>query len=137
MYTPLIPSAPKDFEMTGSENTANILMGGGSPEWGAMSKLLEDKEFLSAFHALNPGSVYDAGMVIYDHFVDSGDWCEPSAHIYADLLRAGIRTIIYSSSADPLLGPPTTEAGIGSIFAAYDSSKPEEDKVCWPHHFMC
>ena len=61
------PSHGRYFEMTGSENTANILMGGGSPEWAAMSSLMQEKEFLTAFHAFNAGSVYDAGMA-FGHF---------------------------------------------------------------------
>ena len=54
-------------------------------------------------------------LEVYDAFVDSGDFCTNSSLQYAELLEAGIDVMIYSSTVDPLLGPPTTEGGIDGI----------------------
>jgi hypothetical protein len=56
-------------------------------------------------------------LEVYDAFVDSGDFCTNSSLQYAELLEAGIDVMIYSSTVDPLLGPPTTEGGIDGIMA--------------------
>jgi len=56
------------------------------------------------------------GLVVYDAFVKSGDWCIPSAPLYAELLdRDQIDLMIYTSTMDPLLGPPQTEVGVNRI----------------------
>jgi len=49
--------------------------------------------------------------------VDSGDWCTETSSLYAELfVQHGIELMIYSSNMDPLLGPPTTEAGVKAMF---------------------
>jgi len=106
---------------TGSFNTANILMGNSPIGWGPMNKFLARPEVQIAFHvdgipAPTHGTVAQLGTKVYDAFVQSGDWCQNSSFLYADLLlHTEIDLMIYSSTADPLLGPPTTEAGIMSI----------------------
>jgi hypothetical protein len=50
---------------------------------------------------------------VYETMVKSGDYCNSSAGLYTTLfLEAQIDVVIYSSTMDPLLGPPTTEAGV-------------------------
>ena len=66
------------------------------------------------------GSPSRAGMFyenVYTAMVHSGDWCSPSAPIYAQLLiDYKVPVSIYSGNLDPLLGPPTTEPGVDAIF---------------------
>ena len=53
--------------------------------------------------------------------VKSGDYCNSSAGLYTTLfLEAAVDVVIYSSTMDPLLGPPTTEAGVR---AAWDHAE--------------
>jgi len=55
-------------------------------------------------------STWEGGEV-YHTMVRSGDFCRNSSWIYATLYeKANIDLMIYSSTVDALLGPPTTEA---------------------------
>ena len=117
----LSPSAGRGWyaQKTGDFNTANILMGNGPAGFGDIFNFFSKPEAKSAFHVdgVTPPSDPSAnGLNIYNAFVNSGDWCANSSWIYADLLTdVGIDLMIYSSTADPLLGPPTTEAGVFAI----------------------
>ena len=117
----LSPSAGHGWyaKTTGDFNTANILMGNGPAGFGELFGFWAKSEAKEAFHVDGipvPSDAAQNGLNIYDAFVNSGDWCANSSWIYADLLTdAGIDLMIYSSTADPLLGPPTTEAGVFAI----------------------
>jgi hypothetical protein len=117
----LAPSAGRGWyaKTTGDFNTANILMGNGPAGFGELFNFWAKSEAKTAFHVQGipaPSDSAQNGLNIYDAFVTSGDWCANSSWIYADLLtEAGIDLMIYSSTADPLLGPPTTEAGVFAI----------------------
>lgn len=117
----LAPSAGRGWyaKTTGDFNTANILMGNGPAGFGELFNFWAKPEAKDAFHVQGipaPSNPAQNGLNIYDAFVTSGDWCANSSWIYADLLtEAGIDLMIYSSTADPLLGPPTTEAGVFAI----------------------
>ena len=73
------------------------------------------------------------GLVVYDAFVTSGDWCIPSAPLYAQLIdQDEIDLMIYTSTVDPLLGPPQTEAGVNRIFSLTSSSrKRNTNRTLW------
>ena len=61
----------------------------------------------------SPANQQNEGGPVYDTMVQSGDFCQNSSDIFGDLLvKYGIHVQIYSSTNDPLLGPPCTEAGI-------------------------
>ena len=117
---------------TGSFNTANVLMGNGPPGFGAIFSFWAKPEALAAFHVDTvqpPDDGSKNALNIYDAFVQSGDWCANSSSIYSQLLAdAGIDLMIYSSSSDPLLGPPTTEAGVGAIFEDLVAQSPAVGK---------
>lgn len=68
-------------------------------------------------HAANtPVNDQAEGGPIYNTMVASGDFCANSTDLFALLLvKYGIHVQIYSSSNDPLLGPPTTEAAINAM----------------------
>jgi vitellogenic carboxypeptidase-like protein len=104
---------------TGSFNTANILMGNSPSGWNQIFDFWNKPRAALAFHVDNVPSPSNAslnGINVYDAFVQSGDWCANSSWLYADLmLNTDIDLMIYSSTSDSLLGPPTTEAGILAI----------------------
>lgn len=79
--------------------------------WGTYMNL-HAEEF--HFSGKPGGSQLDEGGPIYETMVRSGDFCQTNAPIYVQelFLDAGLEVNIYSSNMDPLLGPPTTEAGI-------------------------
>lgn len=104
---------------TGSFNTENVLMGNSPSGWEFMGGFWAKAEATDAFHVANVPKTSDPeqnGLNIYNAFVNSGDWCANSSWAYADLIaNSNIDLMIYSSTADPLLGPPTTEAGVFSV----------------------
>ena len=81
----------------------------------------QKQEAAEAFHVASvpkPSSAEQNALNIYDAFVNSSDWCANSSWTYAELIaNSEIDLMIYSSTADPLLGPPTTEAGVFSILS--------------------
>jgi len=81
-------------------------------------KFVQEAAVQKAFHIDGlPAIGFDEGGLVYTTMVESGDWCANSTWLFAKLfLEQGIDLMIYSSTADPLLGPPTTEAGIRSMF---------------------
>lgn len=106
-------------QKTGSFNTANVLMGNSPSGWNEIFQFWSKDVASAAFHVLNvpaPSNATLNGINVYDAFVQSGDWCANSSWLYADLmLNTDIDLMIYSSTSDPLLGPPTTEAGVFAI----------------------
>ena len=106
---------------TGSFNTENILMGNSPTGWQFMGIFWQKQEAAEAFHVASvpkPSSAEQNALNIYDAFVNSSDWCANSSWTYAELIaNSEIDLMIYSSTADPLLGPPTTEAGVFSILS--------------------
>ena len=123
MSQPLYPCLSLSIHVSASlELFSNHGSAGNSPiGWGPMNDFLARPDVQIAFHvdgipAPTHGTVAQLGTKVYDAFVQSGDWCQNSSYLYADLLlHTEIDLMIYSSTADPLLGPPTTEAGIMSI----------------------
>ena len=102
--------------MTGSSETENLLLGAEPKEYGTYNHLFL-KAHADAFHFEgSPTQMHpqlSEGGLIYETMVQSGDICNASAPLYTTLfLEAGIDVVVYSSTVDPLLGPPTTEAGI-------------------------
>lgn len=104
-------------EYTGNTNTANGLMGGPPTQWGKIDLFFAEESVQNAFHFSGyPAPLDGIGPAIYDAFVTSGDWCRNSSDLFAELIaKTDIDLMIYSSTADPLLGPPTTEAGVMAI----------------------
>jgi vitellogenic carboxypeptidase-like protein len=102
--------------MTGSSETENLLLGSEPREYGTYNHLFL-KAHAEEFHFAGSPTQLDPqlseGGLIYETMVKSGDICNASAPLYTTLfLEAGIDVVVYSSNVDPLLGPPTTEAGI-------------------------
>merc|ERR1719253_342150 len=100
--------------MSGSPFTENVLNGDEPAALDYFGDYLQkyNKEF--HFEGI-PAVQLDEGGDIYLTMVKSGDFCQNSAKIYPELfLEAGLDVNVYSSNMDPLLGPPTTEAGLKS-----------------------
>jgi len=114
-------------QLTGSTMTEDILMMSSPASFGYHMQWFAKEEVAKAFHVENITKLQPSdptlALKVYDVFVDSGDWCTPSAPLYADLLDEGkINLMIYTSNMDPLLGPPTTEAGIQRIMEQVKTS---------------
>merc|ERR1712151_530723 len=102
--------------MTGSFATDNELLGEdpAALDYGGDYLLAHKAEF--HFNGV-PAVQLNEGGEVYLTMVRSGDFCQNSAKLYTKLfLVEGIDVNIYSSNVDPLLGPPTTEAGIESAW---------------------
>lgn len=62
--------------------------------------------------------------------VNSGDFCKDSSLVHSYLFfEHGLDYMIYSSTMDPLLGPPTTEAGVRSMWDHISSRSPLGKKL--------
>lgn len=98
--------------MTGSDNAENILLSGPPPAFDYWSDFMQHNA--AAMHANgSPSSSSEEGGEVYNTMVRSGDFCQNTTWIYATLFeKANIDLMIYSSTVDYLLGPPTTEAGV-------------------------
>jgi carboxypeptidase C (cathepsin A) len=124
------PSAGKGWyaRKTGSFNTANVLMGNGPAGFEEIGQFWAKSEAQAAFHVVGnpePNNATANAINVYNAFVTSGDWCANSSWLYARLMTdAGIDLMIYSSTSDPLLGPPTTEAGVMAILEDAVSHSP-------------
>ena len=107
--------------MTGSTMTEDVLMTASPKSFNNFMLFFKRPEIASAFHISNFSREHPLNetlpLDVYDAFVDSGDFCTNSSSKYAELIEAGIDLMIYSSTVDPLLGPPTTEGGIDGIMA--------------------
>lgn len=103
---------------TGSAATDNVLLGGPPAAMGYWSTYLQNSTMAEAFHYSGiPTSSASEGGAVYHTMVNSTDFCSNSSGLFASLfLEHGIDLMIYSSSVDTLLGPPTTEAGVQSVF---------------------
>jgi vitellogenic carboxypeptidase-like protein len=114
--------------MTGSRNTADVLMGNSPVPFEYMGQFFARPEAAKAFRVAGvpkPSDGGQNGLNIYNAFVQTGDWCSNSSWAYAQLLlHSEIDLMIYSSTSDPILGPPTTEAGVYSILADAAAADP-------------
>lgn len=105
------------WQMTGSSNTENGLLPGEPAGFDRYGHYFDPIKVQEAFHFEgSPAHSSTEGGEVYHTMVKSGDWCSNSSWIYATLFLNGIDVLIYSSTVDPLLGPPTTEAGIQAIW---------------------
>jgi len=108
---------------TGSTMTENALMPKHPKAFKAATNWLDPKNKSNpvprAMHYEGvPTSSSAEGGNVYEVMVDSGDWCTKSTDIYAFLfLHAGVDMMIWSSTVDPLLGPPCSEAGVQGIMS--------------------
>jgi len=110
--------------MTGSSATDNELLGKDPASFDYESDYLLAHEAEFHFKGV-PSMQLDEGGEVYMTMVRSGDFCQNSAELYTKLfLVGGIDVNIYSSNVDPLLGPPTTEAGIESAWEYAKKSIP-------------
>jgi len=108
--------------MTGSTMTEDILMTASPDSFDNLDKWFARPDIAAAFHITGYQDKQpkdkDLGLHVYDVFVDSGDFCTNSSYLYAQLLASNdIDLMIYSSTVDPLLGPPTTEGGVGAVMS--------------------
>lgn len=113
--------------LTGSTMTEDVLMMSSPASFGYNDQWFAKEDVAKAFHVSDIANKKPTdpklALKVYDVFVDSGDWCNPSAPLYAELLDEGkIDMMIYTSNMDPLLGPPTTAAGIKRIMEHTSSS---------------
>merc|ERR1712187_753093 len=115
-------NAPKPFlfkAMTGSSFTEQFQVGNDGP--AGMKNFIPfmgSNVTAAAMHYMGaPPQPDPPADGVYAHMVRSGDWCGNSSGIYAKLLlEAKIDVLIDSSTNDPILGPPTTEAGIHAMW---------------------
>jgi hypothetical protein len=106
--------------MTGSSMTENVLLEEAPAGFDYWSNWFKQEAIQKAFHFDGvPTTSSDEGGPVYHAFIKSGDFCAPVADIFGDIvgLNANIDLMIYSSTSDPLLGPPTTEAGVEAVMA--------------------
>ena len=109
-------------QMTGSTMTEDILLTADPASFDHHGKWFALPEVAKAFHIDGYATRKPAdpllGLKTYDAFVESGDFCTNSSYLYAELLASHrIDLMIYSSTVDPLLGPPTTEGGINAVLS--------------------
>lgn len=104
---------------TGSKNTEHLLLGEQPENFGYFRRFFH--AHVADFHAsgLPSNSTMAEGGKVYLTMVNSGDFCMSSAPLYTELFFSGLDVFVYSSNLDPLLGPPTTAAGVQS---AWDSA---------------
>jgi hypothetical protein len=106
------------YEMTGSSMTENVLLGDAPAGFDYWSDWFKQAAIKKAFHFDGvPTTSSDEGGPVYHAFVNSGDFCSPVADIFGEVvgMNENIDLMIYSSTSDPLLGPPTTEAGVEAV----------------------
>jgi vitellogenic carboxypeptidase-like protein len=106
------------FEMTGSSMTENVLLSAQPDGFSWWNQWLMTDAVQEAFHFSGvPTTSSDEGGPVYHTMVNSTDFCTPSSHIFAELVDTldNFDLMIFSSTSDPLLGPPTTEAGVEAV----------------------
>eukprot|EP01012_Entosiphon_sulcatum_P010593 TRINITY_DN1622_c0_g1_i1.p1 TRINITY_DN1622_c0_g1~~TRINITY_DN1622_c0_g1_i1.p1 ORF type:complete len:521 (-),score=79.60 TRINITY_DN1622_c0_g1_i1:16-1578(-) len=122
----------KFFELTGSSMTENVVLAKEPAAFDyGMDYLVKPASHQAVFHFDGcPIANFDEGGQVYSTMVNSGDFCSNSSEIYAKLFfEAEIDVMIYSSTLDPLLGPPTTEAGVKAMFDYAVGKFPNADGV--------
>ena len=111
--------APRPQKQCDSFNTENILLGNSPVGWEFIDTFWAKPAAQKSFHVDGVPRASDparAAILVYNSFVSSGDWCANSSWVYARILvDSDVDVMIYSSTSDPLLGPPTTEAAFGAI----------------------
>lgn len=131
------------YQLTGSSMTENVLLGAEPAGFNYGPQWLVQPSVAKAFHyAGTPANNFAEGGLVYSTMVNSGDFCSNSSWLYATLFLVGkIDLMIYSSTSDPLLGPPTTEAGVQATWdyaaaslaggAAAQTAYNNAQKVVW------
>eukprot|EP00750_Incisomonas_marina_P003280 INCI13045.2.p2 GENE.INCI13045.2~~INCI13045.2.p2 ORF type:complete len:526 (-),score=95.10 INCI13045.2:1887-3239(-) len=105
----------KFANFTGSDNSENVLLGAQPAEFDYWSDFMVKHKAEMHCDGSPSTSTWEGGEV-YHTMVRSGDFCRNSSWIYASLYeKANIDLMIYSSTADALLGPPTTEGGVMAV----------------------
>lgn len=107
---------------TGSSNTEHLLLGAQPESMNYFRKFLAERaaEFHAEGHPNDNSSLAEGGQV-YIEMVRSGDFCAPTAPMYTRFfLEENLDVLVYSANLDPLLGPPSTAAGIQ---AAWDHAE--------------
>eukprot|EP00928_Gymnodinium_smaydae_P032422 TRINITY_DN23485_c0_g2_i1.p1 TRINITY_DN23485_c0_g2~~TRINITY_DN23485_c0_g2_i1.p1 ORF type:complete len:551 (-),score=57.79 TRINITY_DN23485_c0_g2_i1:154-1764(-) len=110
---------------TGSSNTEHFILGAQPPNFDYFRQYL--RQHLQQFHAdgVPTASSLSEGGEVYLSMVKSGDFCEASSPLYASLfLEDELDVFVYSSNLDPLLGPPTTAAGVRAAWDFAENSLP-------------
>eukprot|EP01060_Flectonema_neradi_P027518 TRINITY_DN37122_c0_g1_i1.p1 TRINITY_DN37122_c0_g1~~TRINITY_DN37122_c0_g1_i1.p1 ORF type:complete len:541 (+),score=132.41 TRINITY_DN37122_c0_g1_i1:43-1623(+) len=105
------------YQFTGSSMTENVLLGAEPAGFGWSVDFLKIPAVQVAMHVAGiPGESFAEGGEVYHTMVNSGDFCANSSWIYASLFMEGYDVTIYTGTVDPLLGAPTSEAGVVAIF---------------------
>lgn len=104
-------------QFSGSSTTYESLLVNDPTSFAWSGDWLSTSQVKAAMHyGGSPAFQFNEGGPIYDTMVQSGDFCQNSSDIYAYLLtEAKIPVQIYSSTNDPLLGPPCSEAGVLAV----------------------
>lgn len=130
--------APQPFyyqAFSGSSTTYEQLLFQDPISMSWSTDWLATNQVARAMHYGNsPANQQNEGGPVYDTMVESGDFCQNSTDIYAELLTSyGINVQIYSSTNDPLLGPPCSEAGVEAIMATagITSTWRQAQRVLW------
>jgi len=98
--------------LTGSSMTANALLGANPKALDYFGSFLQAHAKDFHFEGI-PAAQLDEGGAVYTTMVQSGDFCQNSSDLFAQaFLVGGLNVNVYSSTMDPLLGPPTTAAGV-------------------------
>ncbi|GMI21470.1 hypothetical protein TrCOL_g3132 [Triparma columacea] len=107
---------------TGSENTEHVALLGQPAEFDYFRKFLKVGGVEEALHvAGSPASgasnaTMSEGGLVYTAMVESGDFCENTTPLFAELLEAGVDVFITAGNMDVLLGPaPVGEAVKGIL----------------------
>ena len=104
-------------EWTGSGNTEHALLLGQPAEFDFFRKFLKTEGVEEALHVAGSPASGDSdatmseGGLVYAAMVESGDFCENTTPLFAELLEMGVDVFITAGNLDVLLGPaPVGEA---------------------------
>ena len=105
---------------TGSSYTEHVLLGAPPASMSHFRPWLTNHApSLHAAHTPGANASFAEGGAVYAAMVASGDFCESTARLYADLLLAAddpIDVLVYAGNLDPLLGASQAAAGVHAIF---------------------
>eukprot|EP01059_Diplonema_ambulator_P008992 TRINITY_DN1875_c1_g4_i1.p1 TRINITY_DN1875_c1_g4~~TRINITY_DN1875_c1_g4_i1.p1 ORF type:complete len:521 (+),score=189.22 TRINITY_DN1875_c1_g4_i1:44-1606(+) len=105
------------YQFTGSSMTEDVLLGEEPEGFTWYQDFMKKPDVAAAMHYEGiPGASFAEGGEVYHTMVNSGDFCMNSSWIFATLFLDGYDVTIYSGTVDPLLGAPTSEAGVMAIF---------------------
>lgn len=106
-------------KFSGSAETEDAVLGFQPFAFEDGENWLDSDDVKNAMHYNNlpQNRSFAEGGAVYAAMVESGDFCANATDLYAKLwFKADIDLMIYSSTVDPLLGPPTTEAGVQAMW---------------------